>query len=49
MEEFERVEAELKTLFEEYIVRHRNLVALEQAQNQAEQIEEQRAQERMVK
>jgi len=48
MEEFEKLESELTVLWDEYVVKHRILVAMEQAKYQVEQAEERRHQEQLV-
>jgi hypothetical protein len=48
MEEFEKLESELGLLWDEYVVKHRILAAMEQAKFQVEQAEERRYHEQMV-
>lgn len=48
MEEFEKLESELALLWDEYVVKHRILAAMEQAKYQVEQAEERRYHEQMV-
>lgn len=48
MEEFERLEAELRQLYESYVLRFRCVTYLEQQYEAAEQAEQERMEERQV-
>jgi clusterin-associated protein 1 len=48
LEEFERLEVELQQLYQDYLVRFRCLAYLEQQQDEAEQIEQERMHARQV-
>jgi hypothetical protein len=48
LEEFERLEVELQQLYQDYLVRFRCLAYLEQQQEEAEQVDQERMEARQV-